>query len=105
MKSDNLPSIRSYGDYSNYNYGAHCMRVDIPPSRKGKHGITLYFSYETIVAFNGVIDGKFGCRVVHKNDWGTTTGKHLNMIDGGAKDKRVDDKEFEKLYKKALKNA
>jgi len=27
--------------------------------------------------------------VVRKNDWGATTGKHLNWIDGGAKADRL----------------
>ena len=104
MRQDNLPTLRNYGDYSNSNYGAHCMRVDIPASRNGKSGITLYFSYDTLVAFRG--ETKKGSSLyVHTNDWGTTTGKHLNWIDGGDKESRLSDKEFEKLYKQALKNA
>ena len=81
------------------------MRVDIPRSRKGKHGISLYFSYDTLVAFRGDIGNGYRELVVHTNDWSTTTGKHLNWIDGGEQDTRVKDKEFEKYYKIALKNA
>jgi len=36
MKNYNLPTIHTYGDYSSSNYGAHCMRVDIPRSRTNK---------------------------------------------------------------------
>lgn len=104
MNKQNLPTLYNYGYYSSDNYGAHTMRVQIPATRKGKSGITLYYSYDTIVAFRGVIDGNYRL-VVHKNEWGVTTGKHLNMIDGGNKDARVDDATFEKLYKKAIKNA
>ena len=67
-----LPEIGTYGNYSSGNYGAHCLRVDIGPIR-------LWFSYQTVIAFQ--VDGH--ARVVHQNDWGTTTGKHLNAIDGG----------------------
>jgi hypothetical protein len=57
-------------------------------------GVTVWFSYRTIVAFhaNGY------SRVVHENDWGRTTGKHLTWIDGGDQDarrRRVDDTTFQ----------
>lgn len=54
-------------------------------------GHQFYFSYHTVIA----VDGK-----VRKNNWGPTTGKHLNYIDGGddlAKARRLDDDEFNKL--------
>ena len=105
MNKNNLPSIYSYGDYSNGNYGAHCICIEIPPSRKGKYGIDLYFSYNTLVAFRGKISDNERGLYVHKNVWGSTTGKHLNFIDYGNKDSRYDSNTFEKLYKKALKNA
>lgn len=56
--------------------------------------VTVWFSYKTLVAF--FIDGKY---VVHTNDWGITTGKHLNAIDGGNKAGRVSDAEFQRLWK------
>jgi hypothetical protein len=59
-------------------------------------GITYWFSYETCVAFQN--DRQL---VVRKNDWGPTTGKHLNYIDDGAKSKRVDTHEFYKLLNEA----
>ena len=42
--------------------------------------VTVYFSYETPVAFEAPGHGL----VVRVNDWGPTSGKHLNWIDGGA---------------------
>lgn len=42
--------------------------------------LTLWFSYETVVAFRA--DGE---RVVSENVWSTTTGRHLASIDGGSK--------------------
>ena len=80
-----LPSIRSYGDYKSGNYGAHSLRVDIG-------SLSLYFSYETVIAFQDNAG-----LVVRENDWSTTTGKHLNWVDGGgeAKKKRLPSQAFE----------
>jgi flavorubredoxin len=39
----------------------------------------IVFSYKTIIAF--AINGKV---IVRQNEWSTTTGKHLNAIDGGS---------------------
>ena len=105
MKENKLPTIYSYGDYSNSNYGAHCMRVDIPASRKNKHGLTIYYSYNTCVAFRGYVSAEKRGLFVRENIWGSTTGKHLNAIDGGDKKSRIDGATFEKLFKKALANA
>lgn len=105
MNKNNLPRIYSYGDYSSGNYGAHCMAVDMPRSRENKHGIVLYFSYDTLVAFRGYINAEQCGLFVCENVWGVTTGKHLNFIDGGRKQSRYDYDVFQKLYKKALKNA
>ena len=104
MKEIKLPKKWNYGWYASDNYGAHTIAVEIPPTRKGKHGITLYFSYDTIVAFRGFVDNDNYGLVVAKNVWGTTTGKHLNFICSN-KSNRLDYQEFKKLYKKALKNA
>ena len=68
-----LPKIGSYGEYSSSNYGAHCLKVEI-----GTLGV--WFSYDTPVAF--MFDGEFHIR---KNDWSSTTGKHLNWIDDDRK--------------------
>lgn len=85
--STSLPSFRTYGKYSSDNYGAHALMFDVPGVGE------FYFSYKTCVAFRTV---EFGL-VVRSNDWGPTTGKHLNAIDGGgsAKGKRLPGEEFE----------
>ena len=57
--------------------------------------ITLYFSYETIIAFATPESGL----IVSKNEWGTTTGKHLNYICPDHK-KRVEFQEFSELFDK-----
>ena len=88
----NLPTIDTYGRYSSGNYGAHCLRVDFD-------NLTLWYSYSTIIAFRG---GGYG-RVVRQNDWSTTTGKHLNAIDGGDKKARVPGEKFEAMLQDALK--
>lgn len=74
-----LPTFQSYGNYSNSNYGAHC------PTFTDAAGNQFWFSYNTLVAFSGVS----GYTFVHENDWGSTTGKHLNCIDGGGKSKKT----------------
>ncbi|MFZ2992412.1 MAG: hypothetical protein WA061_01740 [Microgenomates group bacterium] len=66
----NLPKISTYGEYDNDNYGAHCLKVSFDE-------FTLFYSYETIVAYSDRTDGL----VVSKNCWQTTTGRHLNWID------------------------
>jgi len=41
--------------------------------------MTIYFSYDTPIAFH---DREHGF-VVRRNDWGTTTGKHMKWIEPG----------------------
>ena len=86
----NLPKISTYGQYSNQNYGMHCLCVTIGP-------VTLYYSYSTLVSFS--VPG-YSC--VRENIWKTTTGRHLNCIDGGGqnKKKRLSLEEFERAYQK-----
>ena len=79
-----LPSIRSYYPYSSGNYGANSLLVSFET-------IDLYYSYETMVAFRTQKTGL----VVRKNNWSSTTGKHLNVIDGGKKNGRIDGDKFE----------
>ena len=86
-----LPDVSSYGKYSSDNYGVNALRVNLGT-------ITLYYSYQTIVAYRDIQDGL----VVHVNDWGTTTGKHLNWLDDGDKKYRLMRNEFEKMLKAAL---
>ena len=84
---------RNYGEYSSHNYGSHTQEIEIR-SDSGKT-VSLFFSYDTIVAFSSTNLGL----VVHKNMWGTTTGKHLNWIDGGEKKDRVDGEIFQDKLK------
>ncbi len=56
------------------------------------NGLRVWFSYQTPVAFK---DGPFPL-VVRENDWGPTTGKHLNAIDQDKKS-RVSGEVFEEL--------
>ncbi len=76
--------IGSYGEYASDNYGAHALMVDVGNLR-------LYFSYQTVIAFDHPSTGL----VVRKNDWSTTTGKHLNWVDNGNRAKRLCGEEFE----------
>jgi hypothetical protein len=79
----------NYGNYSSSNYGS---------SRAVKVGtLTLYFSYETIIAFHSRKDGL----VVSENNWSRTTGKHLNWIQRD-KDSRIDYCEFQEKLEENL---
>lgn len=88
-----LPTIRSYGEYHGQNYGLNCLMVSFAT------GLILYYSYETIVAFS---TSKLGL-LVRVNDWSTTTGKHLNWIDGGDRKNRLQSGQFETLLHDTLK--
>jgi hypothetical protein len=74
----------NYGDYSSTNYGTHSLAFQLGD-------VTVYFSYETPVAFSAPGHGL----VVRENDWGPTTGKHLNWIDSGDHKLRIPGSEFE----------
>jgi len=83
-----FPRHSSYGQYSSYKYGSHCQRFDCG-------SMTIWYSYTTPVAF-WVVGHNL---VVRQNDWGPTTGKHLNWIDGGNKKLRVDSDTFKRLWR------
>ena len=87
-----LAKISNYGNYSSSNYGAHSLRVDIG-------SLTLWFSYKTIVAFQNSSGRK-----VTQNQWGPTTGKHLNWIDGYSKRERLPPTQFEAELREVLKS-
>jgi len=61
--------------------------------------LSLFFSYKTLIAYQDFHDGL----VVSENHWSTTTGKHLNYIDGGNKFGRLKQDEFEKKVSAMLK--
>lgn len=50
-----------------------------------------YFSYETLVAVEDLVEHT---KTVRHNEWGPTTGSHLNTIDGGDKANRLSGEEF-----------
>lgn len=87
-----LPNVSNYGQYSSDNYGAHTREVKLA-------NITLYYSYDTIVAYRDNKDGL----IVSVNQWGTTTGKHLNWIDGGDKKSRKSAEDFKVMLESACK--
>jgi len=57
----------------------------------------IYFSYKTPIAFYTPSGHECAGLVVRQNDWGPTTSKHLNAIDGGNKAARIPGAEFERL--------
>ena len=88
-----LPAIFNYGQGRSKQHNTIAVVVG---------GVTIYFSYETPVAFMAP-----GIKlVVRENDWGPTTGKHLNWIDGGSPDRkaeRVGGERFKTLLAEAVK--
>ena len=59
--------------------------------------VSIFFSYETPVAFSAPVTGYKW--VVRENDWGATTGRYLNEIDTGSKEAkaaRLPSTEFER---------
>jgi len=62
--------------------------------------LTFYMSYSTLVGFEDV-DGSL---YVSENLWSTTTGRHLNSIDGGDKKNRLKRDHFEKIVSYILNN-
>lgn len=62
--------------------------------------LTLWFSYKTLVAFQ-----RGDMRpMVRENDWGPTTGKHLNMIDGGKRrtSQRLAPQDFDEEFERVM---
>ena len=82
-----LPTIWNYGPGSPK---SNCMGVSVG-------GIDIYFSYTTPVAIRRGSE-----LVVRQNNWGPTTGKHLNSIDDGARGDRVGVDEFQKTCREWL---
>jgi hypothetical protein len=71
------------------------VSIDHPTDRPNFTEVTLgdttiYFSYRTPIAFYGA-----NGLVIRENDWGPTTGKHLNYVSTTAK--RVDGGSFDIL--------
>lgn len=97
-KSNNILTVKkwNYGEYSSGNYGANSIAIEMGDRR-------VYYSYDTPVAFRGYNSKGEYFNCVHQNDWGTTTGKHLNWIDGGNKKSRLNDNEFQKQLQEFLR--
>ena len=91
MINTNIVKKWNYGNYSNNNYGSHSLAFS------DNFGNDYYFSYDTLIAFRGN-EGL----VIHQNDWGKTTGKHLNWINTDKKI-RVNSDTFQAKLK-ALRN-
>ena len=94
---ENILNVKkwSYFNYSSDNYGANSIAI-----RMGSR--TVYFSYDTIIAFKGYNSTGEYFNCVHVNDWSTTTGKHINFIDGGNKKTRLEDGVFQKKLQEFL---
>ena len=75
--------------YSSDNYGSHSQAVEIG-------NLTLYFSYDTVVAFNFK-----GQQYISENLWTRTTEKHLSRINSD-KSRRIKRDIFEKLLGEAI---
>ncbi len=89
-----LPTISNYGQGRTPQ--PNTIRVDVGE-------ITVWFSYKTPVAFYMLPE----TLTVVKNQWGPTTGKHLNWIDGGgleAKAARLPKVEFDRMLDAACKD-
>ena len=84
----NLPTFETYCPNTT---AVNALRVSVG-------AVDVYFSYRTPVAYS--LDG---CSpIVRRNEWGPTTGKHLNAIDGGDKCARVDVDTFQTGLRAAL---
>jgi len=83
------PKISNYMDYSSNNYGSSRL-VSIG-------NLDLYFSYDTVIAFSS----KYTGLIIRKNDWSTTTGKHLNAINSDHSI-RIKGDEFEYMLEETL---
>ncbi len=90
-KMKEIPRFESYVPDRSSNYGLNSL---VFYTSEG----TFWFSYKTLIAFRK-LGGDLVCR---ENDWGPTTGKHLNQIDYGDKKLRVDTEEFGRLYQEAF---
>ena len=86
----NLPNFENYMETSSKNYGLNSLKFYTSEG-------TFWFSYKTLVAFKK-LGGPIVCR---RNEWGPTTGKHLNAIESN-KDFRVDAESFEQIYRETF---
>ena len=64
----------------------------ITTRKDGRLALAVWFSYETPIA---LMTGTMGRPIVRCNEWGPTTGRHLNVIDSGNKVDRLDSAAFD----------
>lgn len=74
-----IPTISQY-------CGPNTTRVEV-------NGLTLYFSYQQLVAFR---KGTMLC--VRENEWGNTTGKHINAIPDSKRVQKLSEEEFTSIW-------
>ena len=86
-----LPEFECYMERTSKNYGMNALRFF------DAEGNVFWFSYQTLVAFRALGDDT----VCRKNEWGPTTGRHLNAIEPD-KARRVLQDEFERRYAEAF---
>ena len=96
-KGGSMEYIGTYGNYS-YNTSESYKKAHASKWRDDL-GIVYYKSYSTIISFKA--PGHH--QVVMQNYWSTTTGKHLNWIDGGDKKERYSSDEFDKALETVKK--
>lgn len=58
--------------------------------------LTLWFSYQTVIAFDSPVTGQ----VISENAWGPTTGRHLNYINSDRSERKPRE-EFKRLLELA----
>ena len=81
-----------------WNYGSGYKSTNPNTNAVRIGDLTLYFSYQTVVAFSTTETG-LRCS---ENIWSVTTGKHLNMI--ADKKDRIPNEEFQKRLENILRH-
>lgn len=82
--------ISSYGRYNSDNYGKNTLQINLG-------GFVLFYSYATVVAFDDD-DGL----VISSNEWGPTTGKHLEWISTGRTHTQLSRSAFEEALRSKI---
>ena len=96
MQENNMVQFENYGQYSSENYGSHSLKFTDVKNQQ------FWFSYKTLIAFYAPDKSGLWETYVRQNDWSTTTGKHLNWIDGGNKKERLTSEQFQLKYKECF---
>lgn len=79
------------------NYGTTLNTICVTHTKWNGDFLSIFFSYDTVVAFQSPSTGT----IVMENQWGPTTGKHLNLIDNGDKKNRVKCSNFGEMLQNA----